>query len=119
MRVPKLLGFGENLVRNRGRREGHSLRSRTIGRRRLTASMGRVAPPAPDGCAHLPRLTSESGCCFAQRVAAGGGHWCAPSSREMARAASVTAVVRALAGVRGIMRSVSPKTPIAPTARPE
>jgi hypothetical protein len=37
----------------------------------------------------------------------------------MARAASVTAVVRAFAGERGIMRSVSPKTPIAPTALPE
>jgi len=47
------------------------------------------------------------------------GHWLAPSSREIPRAASVTAAASCLAGPRGMIRSVSPTTPIAPTGRPE
>ena len=47
------------------------------------------------------------------------GQRVAPSSREIPRAASVTAAVSCLAGPRGMIRSVSPTIPIAPTAWPE
>ena len=49
----------------------------------------------------------------------GAGQRRAPSSRETPRAASATAPAIPRAGPRGRMRSVSPTTPMAPTAWPE
>jgi hypothetical protein len=72
----------------------------------------------PFGCAHHSNVrptgeasSSYSGPRVGQRVA--------PSSRDTPRAASATAGASCLAGPRGMIRSVSPTTPMAPTAWPE
>ena len=68
------------------------------------------APPIPTKCRRRPDHAESMAQAPVQRPA--------PSSRETLRAASVTAWPSPRAGPRGRIRSVSPTTPIAPTAWP-